>query len=418
MRYKIALRQQETAREVAAAKLEAIKLVLRDANDNKVMKVVQPVIDELQGSIEKSWREVAATTIIHKIQRVRASRAVAAFMHYPLLATRQVRKSKSSVTMRPWSSRTVANRVVSRVAEATAAIIKDWQGSRAAESLDAAKTSVADKGRAFVSWVASGVAAGFEVAHETLAGFANNLDWSTLPKEYADKFVEAGTRGIDRTLVEARLVWETIPEQLRALGPEELAKRLDGFDWSHIIPHSRGGSNEASNGIFELAGLNRSRGAEQMTAAEIQAAQQVLSDQAFRAILSEAASQAFTGAAAAAAVGCVLSCLEHGLEYQRGLITSDEMYRRIRQTVVKTAAVGAAVSGVMTVVALAFPALLPLAAPLMLPLALVGLCAVGGKVVLLSKEWYELLPSIIDARRRSGRSPIKLLPLAEASTSG
>ena len=60
-------------------------------------------------------------------------------------------------------------------------------------------------------------------------------------------------------------MWESIPERLRALGPEEVGKRLEGFDWSHIRPHSQGGSNEASNGIFELASLNRINGRRKVT---------------------------------------------------------------------------------------------------------------------------------------------------------
>ena len=91
-----------------------------------------------------------------------------------------------------------------------------------------------------------------------------------------------------------------------------------------------------------------------------------------------------------AAVSCVLACLEHGLEYQRGAIGRDEMYQRIGRTMAKSAAVGAAVAGVLAVVALAFPAVIPLAAPLVGPLAILGFCAVGGKVVRLGKGWYEV----------------------------
>ena len=254
--------------------------------------------------------------------------------------------------------------------------------------------------------VAAGVAVGFSTAHGALTGFAENLDWSTIDPT---KYLYVGTRGISRGLEEARLVWESIPERLRALGPEEVGKRLEGFDWSHIRPHSQGGGNEASNGIFELNSLNRSRGAERMTAAEVQAAQQVLSEQAFRAALFETASQVFTGAVAAAAVGCVLSALEHGLEYQRGEIARDEMYQRIGRAVAKSAAVGGAVAGVMAVVALAFPALIPLAAPLMMPLAVLGLCTVGGKIVCLGKGWYELYQGVHN-RQHLGVSPVELLP--------
>ena len=243
------------------------------------------------------------------------------------------------------------------------------------------------------------VAGGFITAHGALTGFAENLDWSTIDPT---KYLYAGTRGISRGLEEARLVWESIPERLRVPSPQEVGRRLEDFDWSHIRPHSQGGGNEASNGIFELASLNRSRGAEQMTATEIQAAQQVLSEQAFRAALVETASQVFRGAVIAAAVSCVLSALEHGLEYQRGEIVYDEMYRRIGRAVAMSGAVGGAVAGVMTGVALAFPALIPLAAPLMMPLAVLGFCTVGVKIVRLGKGWYELYQGVPSASWRFG----------------
>ena len=179
----------------------------------------------------------------------------------------------------------------------TAAAAVRGGAARAASDLVAARTVAAEKGGALVRSGASGIAAGFGVANETLTGFAENLDWSTIDPT---RYLYAGTRGVNRGLDEARLVWESIPEQLRALGPEEVAKRLDGFDWSHIVPHIKGGGNQAANGIFEIAGLNRSRGAEQMTGAEIEAAARVLSEAAFTAALEKVASRVFVGAA----VGC------------------------------------------------------------------------------------------------------------------
>lgn len=267
-------------------------------------------------------------------------------------------------------------------------------------SLAAAKAAV-DKAGGLVLAAAAGTAGGFAAAHHALGEFAANLDWSSLPAEYAGKFAAAGTRGIERTLAEARLVWETIPEPLRASGPEEVARRLEGFDWSHIVPYSEGGSGAAWNGIFERAADNRARGAEQMTAAEINAAEQALLGQAFQAALAEVAGQMLAGAAAAAAVACVMACLEDGLAYQRGEFGRDEMCRRIARKVAQAAGVGAAVSGIMTVVALTFPAVIPVAAPLMLPLALLGLCAMGGKVVRLGKGWYEVLRDVRMGRLRA-----------------
>lgn len=366
--------QRQIARELAVGKLREIELVLQDADDIEAMEVVQHAIRDLQGDLKPRDRSNAWQ-----------------------VAGDGFRQAVSAVG----SSFQAAGTAVRAGA------------ARAPENLADAMAAVGNKAGEFVGRGASGLAVGFGVAHEALERSLEHLDWSTINP---GKYLYAGTRGISRGMEEARLVWESLPERLRALGPEEVSKRLDGFDWSHIVPHGQGGGNEASNGTFELASLNRSRGAERMTTAEVQAAQQVLSEQAFQAVLLETASQVFTGAVAGAAVGCVLASLEQGLEYQRGNITRDEMFQRIGRGVVWNAGFGAAVSGVMAIVALAFPALIPLAAPLMIPLAVLGFCAVGGKIIHFGKEWHELLKGI-DARPRLGVVPVALPPTPELAGS-
>ena len=301
---------------------------------------------------------------------------------------------------------------VQAAAEAAGTTVRTG-AARAAGDVAAATAAAAEKGGALFRSDASGVAAGVGVASNTISGFAENLDWTTIDPT---RYLYAGTRGVSRGFDEAQLVWESIPEQLRALGPEEVAKKLDGFDWSHIVSRSEGGGDRAANGVFELAGLNRSRGAEQMTAAEVQAAAEVLSQTAFRAAVQHVASRALAGAVAGAAVACVLACLEEGLAYQRGEITRNEMYARIGRAVAKASAAGAAVSGLTAAVALAFPALIPVAAPLMLPLAALGLCAVGGKVVSLGKGWYELFREVSGPRLTDAR-PVTALPAPGTSPS-
>ena len=266
--------------------------------------------------------------------------------------------------------------------------------AHARRAVAASEKVVREKGSALVHRGVSGVLVGCEAA----VGYVSNQDWISVTDP--TKFLYAGTRGTSRGFEEARLVWESIPEQLRALGPEEVAKRLDGFDWSHIVARSKGGGDEAANGIFEIANLNRSRGAEQMTAAEIEAASKVLTETAFKAALEDVAKTMLGAALAGGAISCVISVLEFGLEYQRGDITREEMYRRIGNDVAKSAAVSSAVSGIIAVVALAFPALIPLAAPLMMPLAALAICVVGGKVVRLGKGWYELHQGVWSERLR------------------
>ena len=367
-------------REPAIVKLKETERNLGEAGDPEIMEASRRAIGELEDDSELRGRP----RTVAKAAGDRLSQAA-----------------------------TAAGTFLEAASDATIAAVAA-QTARAGYGVAGAKEVVVDKAGELRRSAVAGVAAGVGVASQALSRLAENLDWSTVdPAQY----LYAGTRGVSRGMEEARLVWESIPEQLRALGPEELTKRLDGFDWSHKFPHSEGGGIEASNGVFELAGLNRSRGAELMTVDEVLAAQQVLADQAFRAVLVETASQAFTGAVVGAAVACVIGCLEHGLEYQRGNIDRDEMLRRIGRSVAISSGVGATVAGVMAIMALSFPALIPLAAPLMVPLAVLGFCAVGVKVARLSKEWYELFRRVED-REILGIIPVAMLPRLDRTGSG
>ena len=252
-----------------------------------------------------------------------------------------------------------------------------------------------------------GPAVGLTVGYNALSSLAFNLNWANIDPA---KYLHAGTHGITRGMSEAHLVWKTIPESLRAVGPEAVAKHLEGFDWSHISPFSSGGSNEASNGIFESAGLNRSRGARPMTPAEVRAAQHALHGEAFSAALSATASRMFAGAVVAAAAGCVLAVLEHGLEWRRGEIDRAELLKRVAKASGKSAGSGAAVSGLMVAVALAFPPLIPVAAHLAIPLAVMGFCSTGHKVVRLGVGWYEVLREPCARQAPSTFKPVLALP--------
>ena len=137
--------------------------------------------------------------------------------------------------------------------------------------------------------------------------------------------------------------------------------------------------------------MNRARGARRMTPIEIQAARQILQRKAFSTALSATASRMYAGAILAAADGCVSATLDHGLEWQQGKIDRDDMLRRIAGETMKSGGSGAAVSGLMVAVALAFPPLIPLAAHLMLPLAVLGFCITGHKFVRIGVGWYEVL---------------------------
>lgn len=253
-----------------------------------------------------------------------------------------------------------------------------------------------------------GSTGGLTVGQVALSDFVANLNWANVDP---GKYLYAGARGISRGMDEAHRVWQTIPESLRATGPDSVAEHLAGLDWSHKVPFTVGGSSDASNGIFELAGLNRTRGARTMTPKEIRAAHQVLQGKAFSASLPATASRVFAGAVVAAAAGCVIAVLEHGLEWQKGRIDRDELYKRIARETGRSAGCGAAVSGLMVAVALAFPPLIPLAAQLMLPLAVMGFYATSHKVVRIGIGWYEVLREPCAGQAPATFQPVLASPL-------
>ncbi len=224
-------------------------------------------------------------------------------------------------------------------------------------------------------------------AHGHLSRFSLNLDWANADPT---KYLYAGTRGSSRGLVEAQRVWETIPEPIRAAGPEATAKHLEGKDWSHIHAYSEGGSHRASNGLFEDASLNRARGSDRMTPKELEAAQRVLNSNAFHATLLESAKCAMEGALTAAAIAAVMAVLEYGLQYQRREISERELYRAIGKSILAAGISGAAVSGLLAAMAMAFPATVPVISSLLIPLMVIGFSVLGLRLAKLGKGWYEV----------------------------
>ena len=125
-----------------------------------------------------------------------------------------------------------------------------------------------------------------------------------------------------------------------------------------------------------------------MTPKEVKAAQSVLQSNAFHATLLESTKNAMKGGAAAATSMAVVAVLKYRLEYLKGEITEDEMYAGIGKNIAAAGISGVAVSGLITAMALAFPALIPVLATISVPLIVIGFSVMGIKIVTLGKEWY------------------------------
>lgn len=245
------------------------------------------------------------------------------------------------------------------------------------------RTAGADKLRTAGAAAAGGAA----TAAGALADKAVNLDFSAIDPT---KYLYAGTRGHARSLAEAERVWEAVPEAVRMRGPEATADYLGGKDWSHIVARSRGGGDEAANGLWEASGLNRARGAETMTGAEIEAAAAAAKSEALRAGLLQVGGAMLTGAAAGAAAGAVLGVIEDGLAFQKGEIDERGMWARIGKRTAGGALAGAVVTGLLAAVGVLCPPLLGVLSVVSLPAAVLAAAVVAPRLWTGIVEWTQL----------------------------
>ncbi|MYD42344.1 MAG: hypothetical protein F4W90_00460 [Gammaproteobacteria bacterium] len=175
-----------TPRDTAILKLEDVKQDLLAANDIKAAEMIEQVISILAslGEFNDDTQTVVSTALANLGQAV--SHAGSRL------------KNASDVTV------ATASQLV----------------TQAGEGFANAKDLLVDKANELRrSTLVAGASSGLGIAAQTLTKFAENLDWSTIDPT---KYLYAGTRGISRGMDQAMLVWESIPEPLRALDPEEL----------------------------------------------------------------------------------------------------------------------------------------------------------------------------------------------------
>ena len=254
------------------------------------------------------------------------------------------------------------------------------------------------------------------IAGHTASGWLQNLDFNALPKDLLSYYQRAG--GTYQNLDGARAIWETIPALIRTGGEDALRKFHAERDWSHIVPRSLGGGNSASEGIFENASLNRTRGNSTMTGAELDAARQALGMEALRHAVTQAAQVAVVSGLTAAIVEGVFATMEEGLLYFDGEIDKREFYSRVLKRLRTSVAHAVVISGLIVGLVTLCPVLIPVLELLALPLAIASFTLLGIRFYHLNREWWqrvsldpslpaELLP---DWFRNWTWEPVKSLP--------
>ena len=229
----------------------------------------------------------------------------------------------------------------------------------------------------------------FWVAGHFLTTFTHNLNFNNLPAILIEKYQLAGNEV--KSLSQAQAVWESIPVQVRAGGPEALWKLHQGKQWSHIIPKSLGGPSTADNAIWWGSEKNRALGAKLMSQADIADAKAVLRSDAIRATFAQTATSMVRGAMVAVVVDGALACLECGLDYAEGKITWREMVQMVVRSGVIAGGGAFITTGLIVGISLLFPFLIPILTPVLFVLQATSLAFLGAKGVRLAKGWMAVL---------------------------
>ena len=240
------------------------------------------------------------------------------------------------------------------------------------------------------------------VAGSAAGGWLRNLDFSQLPKDLTQYYQRAGAAY--RSLEGAEAIWDTIPAAIRMNGQEALREFHFSRDWSHVVPRSLGGGDGASEGLFEMASLNRARGDAIMTPAEMDLARQALSLEALRQAVEQAARVAVISGLVAAVVEGVFTIMEEGLLYFDGTISKSEFYSRALKRLGVSVARAVVISGLIVGLVTLCPFLIPVLEVLALPLAVVSFTLLGVRFYHLGKAWWQIVsldPSL----------PAELLPV-------
>ena len=165
------------------------------------------------------------------------------------------------------------------------------------------------------------------------------------------------------------------------------------------MPHETGvtsfreasGGDSASEGLFEMASLNRARGNAIMTAAELDFARQALGFEAVRQAVEQAASVAVISGLVAAVVEGVFAIMEEGLLYFDGKISRSAFYSRVLKRLSVSAARAVVISGLIVGLVTLCPFLIPVLEVLALPLAIVSFTQLGVKFYRLGKAWRQIV---------------------------
>ena len=255
-------------------------------------------------------------------------------------------------------------------AKAGVDIYYDWPGQTADEQSGAlTKSGIA------------GLAAASQIG-TVLRGIPDG-GFSSLSGSLQRKFMDAGLRpehGI-RSAAEAQALYqESVPLMVRNYGADAVRQFLRGKDASHIqsvnnAPHL---ARDSGNILWENSGVNRARGADNMTGLEQLSTQGHNAVQTAGIVLRECATAAATSALYAALLETPVAAIENYIRYQKGVASGEQAIKDAAKSIAQADGAGA-IAGVAITIAIGLGAgpIIATVAPILMPigLALYGISA-------------------------------------------
>ena len=227
------------------------------------------------------------------------------------------------------------------------------------------------------------------VAGQYLNAFKHNLDSENLPALLKRKYQLAGAEW--KSWPAAQAIYETVPAQVRAGGPDALWEFHKSRDWSHIVPRTIGGSTTAENGIWWTAGKNRSLGLNLMSATDIADARSLLTHEAMNATLGQTVQASVKGVWPASSLELRSVAWSWVSSAREGRISREQFVLGVVERSVIAGAGGAFITGLLVALALMFPAVIPIMLPVVFVLQVVSLAFLSVHALPLLDRWWEFL---------------------------
>jgi hypothetical protein len=182
------------------------------------------------------------------------------------------------------------------------------------------------------------------------------IAFEQLPTNLQHNIKRAGLRkGEFRSWQEAKEIYQTMPENIRRQGIENIDQYKRSHDWSHKTAHAKGGSHQPHNGDWENPSINRSRGSENMTYGENKALLKAKSDINFQAGTSIVLNKAIKSGGIAFGVELAFSGLDNFLAVQRGEKSVEAGLIDTLSAATCVAVTAAVVTGGIVAISLVFP---------------------------------------------------------------